>query len=133
MDKARYVERILEAENLTDELEDAQANWLLDWGIGQLDGLLVDITDEELAGARVNALMAVMRKINRLAGSRQRHNPAELAADFATLADLWARARDRQPSATPAECEAAALHFAHLPLEEALKFAVDWSVKAVGR
>ena len=126
MDKARYVERILEVENLTDELEDPQANWLLDWGIGQLDGILKGIVDEELAGEKVNALMAVMRKINRITGSRPKGDLEILAVDFATLADLFGRARGCQPAASPADCQSAAAHFAQLPVEEALVYMVEW-------
>ncbi len=126
MDKARYVERILEVENLTDELEDAQANWLLEWGIAQLDWLLEDVSDEEIAGARVNALMAAMRKVNRATGSRAGREPAELAADFATLADLWGRVRGCEPGVTPADCEQAAAEFIQLPAEEAVKWLVEW-------
>jgi hypothetical protein len=68
MDKQLFIDRILETENLTDELEDADANWLLAWGTGQLDAVLGGVEDETAAGDRVNALMAVMRVINRIAG-----------------------------------------------------------------
>lgn len=69
MDKERFIEQILETENLTDTLEDNDASWLLDWGIGKLDTVLQGITDRETAGRCVSALMAVMRKMNTIVGS----------------------------------------------------------------
>ncbi len=92
MDKERFKERILETENLTDELEDADANWLLDWGTARLDTVLRGVKDEETAGNRVNALMAVMRKINRITGSYAGQSPEALAEDLAALRDLFAAA-----------------------------------------
>jgi hypothetical protein len=89
MDTERFVERILETENLTDELEDADANWLLDWGIGRLDRVLRGAEDVETAGTRVNALMAVMRKINRIMGSYADKSPQRLAEDLADLHGLF--------------------------------------------
>ncbi len=112
MDKERFTERILETENLTDELEDADANWLLDWGIARLDAVLLGVKDEETAGNRVNALMAVMRKINRITGSYTSQSPQALAEDLAALHDLFAAAFGPQaasagPSAgTPANTAA---------------------------
>ena len=53
MEKECFIERILETENLTDELEDADARWLLDWGIQNLDEVLSSTQDEETAGNKV--------------------------------------------------------------------------------
>jgi hypothetical protein len=88
MDKKPFVERLLEVENLTDELQDRDANWLLDWGIGKLDTLLSDISDPETAGLKVNRLMAVMRKINRIAGSYAEKNSVDLADELRALQQL---------------------------------------------
>jgi hypothetical protein len=87
MDKARFKERILETENLTDELEDIEANWLLNWGISHLDDVLG--ADPIAAGDRVNALMAVMRKINRIAGNYASKDPQDLVEDLSSLNDLY--------------------------------------------
>jgi hypothetical protein len=43
MDKTIFKDRILETKNLTDELEDADADWLLNWGINVLDQVLIDV------------------------------------------------------------------------------------------
>jgi hypothetical protein len=108
MDKERFTERILETENLTDELDDADANQLLDWGIARLDTVLQGVKDEETAGNRVNSLMAVMRKINRITGSYARQSPQALAEDLATLRDLFAAAFGSQAASAGAPANAAA-------------------------
>jgi hypothetical protein len=107
MDKERFTERILETENLTDELEDADASWLLDWGIARLDQVLEGAQDQETAGSRVNALMAVMRKINRIVGSYADKSPQRLAQDLAELRDLFSTAFSSagRPAAPPSEPE----------------------------
>ncbi len=106
MNKERFKERILETENLTDELEDDDANWLIDWGIARLDTVLQGAADEETAGNRVNALMAVMRKINRIAGSYARQSPQDLAGELAALRDLFAAVSGSQDVAAGARAEA---------------------------
>ena len=72
MDRQPYVDRLLESENLTDRLEDEEANHLLDWGIAHIDGLINGAAGAEEAGDKVNRLMAVMRGLNSLAGDPQR-------------------------------------------------------------
>ena len=85
MEPERFVERMLEIENLTDELEDAEAQLLLDWGLAALGPLLADIQDEETAGEKANALMAVMRKINRLVGGMAGKDGEKLAEELSSL------------------------------------------------
>ena len=89
MEAERFVERILETENLTDELEDADAQCLLDWGLAELPPLLGSIQDAETAGEKANALMAVMRKINRLVGRMSARSQAELAEELGVLEYLF--------------------------------------------
>ena len=126
MEKKRFVDRILETENLTDELEDAEAKWLLDWGIARLDAVLEGITDPDAAGEQVNALMAVMRKINRIVGNYSSKDPKELAEDLAALKDLHAQAfkpaglQPRAVSTGSTETDAARL--SRLSPREALEF-----------
>ncbi len=108
MDKERFTERILETENLTDELEDTDANWLLDWGITRLDLVLKGAKDDETAGSRVNALMAVMRKINRITGSYSGQSPQMLAGDLSALHDLFVAAFGPQDIAANARSNAGA-------------------------
>jgi len=84
MDRQVLIDRILETENLTDRLEDDEANTLLNWGIAQVGGLIEGVTDENVAGEKVNGLMHVMRGLNSLAG-----NPAN--ASHEKIADLLNR------------------------------------------
>jgi hypothetical protein len=82
MDRQTAIERITETENLTDGLEDDDANWLLDWGIARVDGLLAGISDGDAAGEKLNQLMAVMRSLNQIAADRAAATPDALAADI---------------------------------------------------
>lgn len=74
MDLEKAKERILETENLTDNLEDDAANWLIDWGIAQLPALLAE-GDEEAQAAKVHALMETMRQLNRVAPKAAEGSP----------------------------------------------------------
>jgi len=69
MDRQLFVDRLLETENLTDQLEDDDANSLLNWGISQIDGLIDGIDDDDTAGEKISQLMHVMRGLNSLAGN----------------------------------------------------------------
>lgn len=126
MDKERFTERILETENLTDELEDADANWLLDWGVNKLDTVLQNSPDDETSGSRVNALMAVMRKINRIVGGYADKSPASLAEDLSSLRDLFATAFETAGvpvlEKTPTENDAAAKSLSALTPRQVLEF-----------
>lgn len=154
LDKERFIERMLETENLTDELEDADASWLLDWGIGKLDEVLQGSGEEDTdantaaaaaaaeaavaAGSRVNALMAVMRKINRIVGSYADKSPQALARDLRGLYGLFDTAfretghaaqaapdstpQPEEPEAPPVDFEAAADHLSQLAPRQALEF-----------
>ncbi len=84
MDRQLYVDRLLESENLTDQLEDDEANHLLDWGIAHIDGLINGASGADEAGDKVNRLMAVMRGLNSLAG-----DPRRVTSD--ALVDLLGR------------------------------------------
>ena len=84
MDRQLFIDKILETENLTDNLEDDDANALIKWGIAHVDGLIQGIEDDEQAGEKINGLMHVMRGLNSLAG-----NPAD--ASHESIADLLER------------------------------------------
>jgi hypothetical protein len=129
MEKDVYVERLLETENLTDELEDREANWLLEWGIARLGPALETIEEEEAAGNKVNALMAVMRKINRLAGSRARRTSEELSAELIVLLQLFEAAFGQARQASPDEIEAAAASLPGLSTQQALELLANWGSK----
>jgi phosphatidylserine/phosphatidylglycerophosphate/cardiolipin synthase-like enzyme len=90
MDEALAIERITETENLTDGLDDDDANWLLQWGTGHAGGLIAGIADEEAAGEKVNQLMAVMRSLNAVAADRTVKDPAGLGDDIRALRERYA-------------------------------------------
>jgi len=92
MDKQYYIERMLETENLTDELEDQDAKVVIDWGISQLDNILKDVPDDDTASTKVTALMAIMRKVNHLAGERKSLTRSKLEAELTTLEQLFNQA-----------------------------------------
>jgi phospholipase D-like protein len=85
MDEALAIERITENENLTDGLEDDDANWLLNWGTSHVGGLIAGINDDEKAGEKVNQLMAVMRSFNAIAAERSTKTPVALGDDIWAL------------------------------------------------
>ena len=89
MDKQHFIERMLETENLTDELEDQDARWLLDWGISQLDDLLKDVHNIKTASNKVTSLMGIMRKINHLVGTRSSTNTEKLGTELTELDALF--------------------------------------------
>ena len=128
MDKKLYIDRMLETENLTDELQDADAQWLLDWGINQLDRALRDVSGEDEADEKVTALMGVVRKINRMVGARESKDPESLAADCTALAALFGQAFNFKPVNQDQSARAAA----RLPqgtTRQALEFLTGWGLQ----
>jgi hypothetical protein len=126
MDEKVFIERILENENLTDELVDEDANWLLTWSIGQVKSLIQDIEEVEVAGARVNALMAVMRRINRLVGLRDSLTVADLTAELGRLVKDYARAFGYRRRTNVAERIAVADRLRPMTSSHALQFLIEW-------
>jgi hypothetical protein len=126
MNSERFVERMLETENLTDELEDAQAQRLLDWGIAQVEPLVRGIEDAEIAGERVNGLMALIRKINRLAAVAQGSDPQLLAAELAVLNEVTRSIYPAAPPLAAQACLPAAEELAALDPAAALEFIIAW-------
>ncbi len=90
------IDRITETENLTDALEDDDANWLINWGVGHVHDLMTTLLgskqNDDAAGEKVNALMAVMRKLNQIAADRAVKAPDALASDVEAFAALYAKA-----------------------------------------
>ena len=127
MEPERYIERILETENLTDELEDKEAQLLLDWGLAELGPLLAKIEDPEIAGGKVNQLMAVMRKINRILGALEGRPSDALAADLIALDELRYVLQGLPPlPLTTAEYAQAAAILANLDTHGALDYLIHW-------
>jgi hypothetical protein len=92
LEKQVVIDRITETENLTDNLEDDDANWLIDWGINKASELIAPISDGEVAGGKLNAVMAVMRKLNQIVGSHASKEAGALSDDVRVLAMMYANA-----------------------------------------
>ncbi len=125
MDEKIFVDRILENENLTSNLVDDDANWLLKWGTGQVKGLLQGIGDADTAGEKVNALMAVMRKINRIVGEGDWPSADELVPELEKLADLSAQAFGIPCNMSAADWEAMANQLVQMAPPQALQFLTE--------
>lgn len=89
MDEALAIERISENENLTDGLDDDDADWLLQWGASRVGALIAGVTDDEVAGEKVNQLMAVMRSLNAIAADRASESPEHLRERIQALRDQF--------------------------------------------
>ena len=92
MNRQLFIDQILESENLTDELEDSDARWLINWGVSSLDPILSGITNEELAWDKVTALLSVIRKINRISGGPLPTEPELIVSDLVILSRFFVKA-----------------------------------------
>src|SRR5437016_5998938 len=117
MNEQAYIDRILEAENLTDNLQDEPANLLLHWGTSRVRSSLKDVADDEQAGQRVNAIMAVMRQINRIVGNAASTPMNDSINDLKKLVKLYTRATGASPTpaADPARLQVVASTLASSP------------------
>ncbi len=78
IDPQNFIDRMLETENLTDALEDEEADFLLNWGVTQLKQRLGEIEDKEAAGEYTNDLMDFMRSLNQITGNLENIQPESL-------------------------------------------------------
>ena len=69
IDPQNFIDRMLEVENLTDTLEDEDADYLLNWGVALLKHRLNQFEDREAAGKYTNDLMGFMRNLNQITGN----------------------------------------------------------------
>ena len=123
MDDKFYIGRLLENENLTGNLEDADANRLLDWAIERIGGL---IGDPVLADEKFTALMAVLRKINRIAPDAATRPPQELAADLADLAAAYQQTFGAAPPVDPDDLQHLARSFSGQSVSQSIESLLQW-------
>ncbi len=95
IDVEAAVGMILEAESLTDGLNDEDADWLLNWGAERARQLIKGMTDQEAAGERVQRIMGVMRAAVAISTERVEHPAADQGAALQTLLTRYAAAFDR--------------------------------------
>ena len=103
METKAAVDVILATENLTDRLEPQDGQWLLDWAISQTGKLIDGLYNEQVALGKLNALIAVVRKLNQIVGSRTTKTPDALAADVRIFAMMYANAYSRSFRSLSAE------------------------------
>ena len=96
----RAIERISETENLTDALEDDDANWLLEWGFNRLPGLIGSTPNDQEADSKLTQLMGVMRQVNYITGEREVLEEKDLEREIRVLADDYRKTfgKGRKPS-----------------------------------
>lgn len=121
-DPQAYIDRMLENENLTGDLKDEAAGWLLDWGAARLKEMAAETPDPETLSQKAAALMKFMHGLNRLAG----HPPRADAAALPPLAESYAAAFGTSRAANQAECTEAAARVSEMAPREALEFLINW-------
>jgi hypothetical protein len=132
MDKQAAIDRILETENLTDGLEDEDAHWLLDWGIHTLPILIGEVEDDDIAGEKLNQLMAVMRKINQTVADRQDAAAEDLAEVITGLGRAYAQAFGSARPLTSEEALNLAASLSMLPVRQAMQAIIE-AVQPAGK
>ena len=121
MDRQLFIDRLLESENLTDNLEDEAANTLIKWGISQIDHLIKD-KDEETAGAKVNQLMSLMRAVNSVAG-----DPSAVSlAPLFRLLNRFAQTFDKAHPISENERSTVAKEISSMQPKDAVDYLLKW-------
>ncbi len=122
MDRQLLIDRLLETENLTDNLEDDSANVLIDWGIAQIDHLVKGIEDENSAGEKVNHLMRLMRGVNSIAG-----NPSTVSHDqLLALLEQYAQTFSQTHQIDDEERKTVIEKLSQMQPNEAVKYLLSW-------
>ena len=122
MDIQAAIDRILEAENLTDALEDEDASQLINWGIEKVPGLLVGLdNDDEAAGNKINQLMADMRLVNQAVGDRQALPVDKLASLITKLREQYIQTTGISKISAVEESPQLAKKISKQPANEALQ------------
>jgi hypothetical protein len=122
IDRQVLIDRLLESENLTDNLEDEEANTLLKWGIAQINPLVDGITDEDAAGEKVNHLMGLMRQVNSIAG-----NPSTVSEEkIQQLLEQFTQTFNKEQHVSDEEKKAAAEKLSQMQPGEAVTYLLDW-------
>jgi hypothetical protein len=122
VDRQVLIDRLLESENLTDNLEDEDANVLIKWGIAQIDHLLEGINDDETAWTKITHLTNLMRQINTIAG-----NPSTVSQEkLLKLLEQYSQTFDKAHQISEDERKAVAEKLSQMQSGEAVKFLLEW-------
>lgn len=85
--KQLAAEMILDAEGLTDDLEDAAAKRLLNWGIAQAEHLAAEAANDDPERA-ASGLRRLIKRVNNLVADRAALNDDEFAVELDELVAL---------------------------------------------
>ncbi len=105
--KQKLAERILNDESLTDELDDEDADTLINWGLAQIEALSDRATvsfspgvpAEKTLEAQAEHIRRVMKHINRLVGKRNLLTTEELEEQLGRLREMVIGLRPAEPDA----------------------------------
>ena len=122
MDRQLLIDRLLETENLTDNLEDEDANTLIKWGVSQIDHLVNGVEDEEAAGEKVNHLMQLMRAINSTAGNPSAASQEKLRKLIEQHAQTFGKAHPMDDDERKAVTE----KLSKMQPGQAVKYLLEW-------
>ncbi len=123
MDEDFFIGRLLETENLTDNLEDGDATVLIDWAVKHVGPI---IANPFTAGERANLLMAVLRKINHLIPDLGIKSPQELSNALADIAKTVEGAFERMPPAGAADLQSLVDRLRPATTSEAIEILLEW-------
>jgi len=122
VDRQVLIDRLLESENLTDNLEDEDANTLIKWGISQISPLVNGIKDENAAGEKVNHLMGLMRQVNTIAGNLSTVSEEKIQK----LLEQFTQTFDKDHHVSDEERKAVAEKLSQMQPGDAVKYLLDW-------
>jgi len=123
MDEDFFIGRLLETENLTDNLEDGDANVLINWAVKHVGSI---IANPLTAGERANGLMAVLRKINHLIPDLGIKSPQELSNALSDLAKTVERAFEWMPPAGAGDLQSLVDRLRPATTSEAIEILLEW-------
>ena len=122
IDPQLFIDRMLEVENLTDSLEDDDADYLINWGVAQLRENVTKSEDIDFAGEYTNDLMGFMRSLNRIMG-----DPDSVTTDdLVQLAERRQKVFGPERELAPNEFQEAAAHLTGLTPQQAMDFLLQW-------
>lgn len=130
MDTQKYRNRLLESENLTADLEDTEADWLIQWGIAQIAIVTDGVMEESIADERISALMTFMRRTARTVARKDRRTPEELANALRESGNFYAQAFGGCRLLSPDDYRQAAVHLRSSSTLEAIQLLVKWFTAA---
>lgn len=85
--KRLAAQMILDSESLTDDLEDAAAKRLLDWGVAQVERLVEEAANDDVERS-VGGLRRLIKRVNNLVADQATLTDGEFAVELDELAAM---------------------------------------------